>query len=118
CNGPASSATAGTVTGTSTAVGRAAPVRTTKASSTCEAKAGGCGVTSDSQVSDRAAEPSRDERVAAATLGSRKLSASSTAGSEVECAAAACVASGKSVTTGGASGDVTGVGGRTGTYDW
>src|SRR5690606_3378470 len=80
----------------------------------------GCGVESDSRASDRAVEPSWDERVAAivtgaTTLVTRELSASSTAGVEAECAGAACVASGSSTTSAGASGDVKGVRDSTGT---
>ncbi len=119
CGGKGFSATTGAATGTPVTAGAAAPVRTTKASSQCDAKAGGCGVESDSQVSDRAAEPSWDEQVAAAGTGrtpaTRELSASSTAGSEIECAAASCVASGSSTTSGGASGDVKGMRDSTGT---
>ncbi|WP_343943656.1 DUF4781 domain-containing protein, partial [Pseudonocardia zijingensis] len=119
CRGTATSATTGTTKGAPAGKAKAAPVRTTKASAQCKATTGGCGVESDSQASDRAAEPSWDEQVAAAasgrTLATRELSASSTAGVEAECAGAACVASGSSTTSAGASGDVKGVRDSTGT---
>ncbi|MGI5126743.1 DUF4781 domain-containing protein [Pseudonocardia sp. CA-107938] len=89
CSGKASSAT----TGARAAELATSPARTTTASATCEATAGGCGVGSDSQVTDDA----------------RRVSASSDAGSWTGCAAATCAASGTSGTTGGASGDVPGV---------
>ncbi|MHA6618479.1 preprotein translocase subunit SecA [Pseudonocardia sp. DLS-67] len=122
CSGAARSATSGTAVGAPAGKGAAAPVRTTKASSNCNATGGGCAAESSSQLSDSAAddatEPSWSDRLSAAargtTLAVRELAASSTAGSELSCLTATCTGAGSSTTSGGASGDVKGVRDSTG----
>src|SRR5205085_1851062 len=83
-------------------------VRETKASATCATTGGSCGSTSQSQVGDTTTAPSKRDGFAG-TPAARTLTASSSAGANADCQILGCVGKGASITSGGATGDVSGV---------
>ncbi len=108
CAGSARTATSGEVT----AGGTKPAVRTTGASSSCDATAGDCTTGAASHVGDSPREQGELATTVGhelATTAGHVLAAASEAGADVACELVGCAGSGTASTKGSASGDITGV---------